>query len=353
MKLKGRRIALFCEGLFGPKTSKVATSFIRYCENDCVAVIDSTKAGKQVNTILGYGGSVPIVGSLEQAIEVAAPDVLMVGIGLFSNNLPSHFREVICLALKSGLDIVSGLHYWLSDDNQFMKLASKYHCQLWDTKKPPNNLRTSATRVSQCNSFVVHTVGSDCRVGKKTTAFEIVKEVNKRGICSAVAATGQSGLCIAGQGVAVDAVPADFIAGVSEQLVLDTAVDHHWVVVEGQGSLTHPAYSGVTLGLLHGAMPEALVLCHQVNLTHHKDWPNIPILPLQELISLYENMASLMRPCKVVAISINCEGISDEESKSYLQEIELQTKLPATDVIRFGAEKIVDTLITYAKSKSK
>ncbi|MDK1290625.1 DUF1611 domain-containing protein [Pseudoalteromonas umbrosa] len=349
MKIKGRRVVLFCEGLFSPTTSKVATSFIRYCENDCVAVIDSTKAGQDVSDVLGYGAGIPIVKDIKSAIEIASPDLFMVGIGLFSNELPSHFRGTVNTALEAGLDVVSGLHYLLGDDAEFAALAKQHNCQIWDTKKPPQNLRTSANRVAQCDSFVIHTVGSDCRVGKKTTSFEIVKEAAELGIQAAVAATGQSGLCIAGQGVAVDAVPADFIAGVSEQLVLDTAPGNQWVVVEGQGSLTHPAYSGVTLGLLHGAMPEALVLCHQANLEHHKNWPQVPVQPLPKLIDLYEKMGSFMRPCKVVAISVNCEGLSKDEAGAYLQSIERETGLPATDVIKFGASKLVDALIRFAE----
>src|SRR5262249_10958705 len=154
--------------------------------------------------------------------------------------------------------------------------------------------------IASLDRYVIHTVGSDCRVGKKTTAIEITQEAQRRGHNAGFAATGQSGIYISGAGVAVDAVPSDFVAGVSESLVLQLAEDHDWIVVEGQGSISHPAYSGVTLGLLHGAMPQALVLCHEAGLKHHKGWPTVPLRPLGELIRVYQELSAFVRPATVV-----------------------------------------------------
>ena len=347
--LKKRRVVIFAEGCFGPVTSKVATSYLRYCREDCVAVIDSRLAGQDVGTLIGYGHGIPIVESV-QAAQSLAPQVLLIGVGLFSNTLPDAWRAQIEFALKYGLDVVSGLHFRIAGDPVFSKLAAASGSRIWDAKEPPEILATSAVRVANLDRYVIHTIGSDCRVGKKTTAIEITHEAKRRGHNAGFAATGQSGMYISGAGVAVDAVPSDFIAGVSESLVLQLAEDHDWIVVEGQGSISHPAYSGVTLGLLHGAMPQALVLCHEAGLDHHKGWPMAPLRPLRELIRLYEELASFVRPATVVGISLHCGALSQEEAAFHAQQIELETGLPTTDVIHFGAGKLVDALARHRRS---
>jgi uncharacterized NAD-dependent epimerase/dehydratase family protein len=350
--LKGKKIAIFCEGKFGSTTSKVAASYIRYCEEQCVAVIDSTKSGQSVDNILGYGKDIPIVFSITEAIEFK-PEVLLIGVGLCSNSLPQEWRSTIVCALKQGMDVVAGLHFRLSKDEEFIALAEQYGCQIWDSKEPPADLSTPKSKVKLSNKFVIHTVGTDCRVGKKTTSLELTAHCQQRGINAGMAATGQSGIYISGSGVAVDAVPADFISGAVEKLIIDSCQDYDWVVVEGQGSITHPAYSGVTLGLLHGAMPEALILCHQAELDYHKDWPDSPVQPLNELISIYEQLASYMRPAKVVGISVNCAHLSREKAEQYIKKLEQETGLPTTDVILFGSDKLVDSLINFKKSISE
>lgn len=347
--LKNKRVVIFAEGRFGPTSSKVATSYLRYCHKDCIAVIDSKLAGGDVGAVLGYGAGIPIVASLESALEMK-PNVLLIGVGLFSNELPNEWRGQIVLALKQGLDIVSGLHFRIATDPEFAELAKASGSRIWDTKEPPDALLTSKAQMAKLNKFIIHTVGSDCRVGKKTTAIEVMLEAVRRDINTGFAATGQSGIYISGSGVAVDAVPADFLAGVSEELVLANAEHHDWIVVEGQGSISHPAYSGVTLGLLHGAMPQALILCHEANLNHHKDWAHIPLRPLNELIALYEQLAGHMRPAKVVGISVNCAQLSAEQASEYILKVEQETGLPATDVIHFGATKLVDALIAHRKT---
>ena len=348
-RLKNRRVVIFAEGCFGPVTSKVATSYLRYCHQDCVAVIDSRLAGQDVGAIIGYGHGIPIVESL-QAAQSLAPQVLLIGVGLYSNTLPAAWRSQIEFALKCGLDVVSGLHFRIASDPVFSELAAASGSRIWDSKDPPEILATSAVRVAHLDRYVIHTVGSDCRVGKKTTAIEITHEAKRRGHNAGFAATGQSGMYISGAGVAVDAVPSDFIAGVSESLVLQLAADHDWIVVEGQGSISHPAYSGVTLGLLHGAMPQALVLCHEAGLDHHKGWPSVPLRPLRELIRLYEELGSFVRSATVVGISLHCGALSQKEAVFYAEQVEHETGLPTTDVIHLGAGKLVDALATHRRS---
>ncbi len=351
--LFNKKVIMLAEGNLGVMTSKVCASFIRYKPEDCVAVIDSSKSQRFVNEVLGYGNEIPIVDSIQECLKFE-PDVLLIGMGTYSNTLPESWRQTIKFALLNGIHVVSGLHFRIGNDAELSRIAADNNCEIWDSKEPPKDLRTSVNNVEELESsstYVIHTVGSDCRVGKKTTSLEIAKSANTRGYKAGVAATGQSGMYITGSGVAVDAVPADFIAGATEQLVQETAKNNDWVVVEGQGSISHPAYSGVTLGLLHGAMPEALVLCHQADLNHHKNWPHIPLRSIQELVQLYEQLAACIRPAKVVAISLNCSHLSKEQADQYAEQLEKQVGLPVADVIHHGADKIVDALAAFQSSK--
>jgi len=348
LQLRDKRVVVFAEGCFGPITSKVATSYLRYRHADCVAVVDSRLAGQDVGDVIGYGHGIPLVESLDAALHFK-PEILLIGVGLFSNELPAAWRSQIALALQRGLDVVSGLHFRIATDPEFAELAKRSGSRIWDTKEPPAALATNSAQLDELDSFIVHTVGSDCRVGKKTTAIEITEAAKRRGHSAGFVATGQSGIYISGTGVAVDAVPGDFIAGVTEAIVLESAKDHDWVVVEGQGSISHPAYSGVTLGLLHGAMPQALVLCHEAELKHHKGWPHAPLRPLNELVATYEQLASYLRPAKVVGVSVHCGQLGAEQAAEVVQRIEKETGLPTTDVIRFGADKLVDALAAYRR----
>ncbi len=352
LSLRNKRVVVFAEGCFGPVTSKVATSYLRYRHSDCVAVVDSRRAGQDVGHILGYGHGIPVLDSLESALGLK-PDVFLVGVGLFTNELPSAWREQIASAIEHGLDVVSGLHFRIADDPEFQTLAVQSGSAIWDTKEPPAELATNEAKLGDLSNFIVHTVGSDCRVGKKTTAIEIAANANRRGFKTAFVATGQSGIYISGAGVAIDAVPADFIAGVTEALVLDAATDHDWIVVEGQGAISHPAYSGVTLGLLHGAMPQALVLCHEARLESHKGWPHASLRPLNELIEVYERLASFLRPATVVGVSVHCGGLEPDQAMRAIEAIEHETGLPATDVIQFGADKLVNALASRYQSLQK
>lgn len=348
LQLRNKRVVVFAEGCFGPVTSKVATSYLRYRHADCVAVIDSRLAGRDVGDVIGYGHGIPVVSSLAEAMT-CLPDILLIGVGLHSNELPHEWRAQFALALQQGLDLVSGLHFRVATDPEFSRLAQASGSRIWDTKEPPEHLATSTAKLDQLDAYIVHTVGSDCRVGKKTTAIEIAQAAQRQGVRAGFVATGQSGIYISGTGVAVDAVPSDFVAGVAEAMVIESARDHDWVVVEGQGSISHPAYSGVTLGLLHGAMPQALVLCHEADLKHHKGWPHKPLRPLRELVETYEQLAGYLRPATVVGVSVHCGALDDAQAAEAVQRAERETGLPATDVIRFGADKLVAALAAHRR----
>jgi len=188
-------------------------------------------------------------------------------------------------------------------------------------------------------------VGSDCAIGKMTVALELDREAKARGVRSEFIPTGQTGIAIAGWGISVDAVVADFIAGAAEQLVLEGVRRGGEVLfVEGQGSLLHPAYSGVTLGLIHGSAPHSYVLCHKADETVVDGDDRYPIPPLSELVELHEKISLLSRPAKVLAIALNTRDLDEEPARRAIAEAEAETGLPADDPVRFGAEKLVDAL---------
>jgi uncharacterized NAD-dependent epimerase/dehydratase family protein len=262
--------------------------------------------------------------------------------------------------LAGGLDVVNGLHDFLEDDANIVAAAKKHGKRLFDVRKPPENLPVAAGRVLDGgkykgkDSLVVLTIGSDCSVGKMTAALEIQRSATKQGRQAAFVATGQTGIMICGQGIAIDRVIGDFMAGATEMMVLEAAQEAPLVLVEGQGSLAHPGFSGVTMALVHGACPQAMILCHRPSRTHIKG-TNFAISDLNTLIRTYESIAAYLRPSKVIAIALNTSNLSETEAQAAIAEISAETKLPTTDPVRFSADvlfqAIEDFSLTPAKTK--
>jgi uncharacterized NAD-dependent epimerase/dehydratase family protein len=252
-------------------------------------------------------------------------------------------------ALESGLDLWSGLHAFLADDPQLSELAATRDRRLVDLRRPPPKLPVGTGRAQSTQALRVLTVGSDCNVGKMTTALEVRRVLEMRGLRTGFAATGQTGILVAGSGIAVDAVVSDFIAGAAERVTIEAAAGADVVLVEGQGSLLHPGYSGVTLGLLHGSMPQAMILCAMPSRPTiyggNYDWVDIP--PLDEVARWYEAALSWARPDtpgRVVAVSLATYDIGEDEARRAVEDAGLVTGLPATDPVRFGAEPIADAI---------
>lgn len=336
----GTRLALLAEASFTPTDGKTAVGVLRYRPRDVAAVIDSTRAGRTAEACVGAGGTVPVVATLDQAAALGAR-ALLIGVAPQGGALPAPWRAMVRDALAHGWDVLSGLHVWLADDAEFAAAAAQGGGRIHDVRRPPDARPIAARRAAALESRVVLTVGSDCNVGKMTAALELERALQRNGVRAAFVATGQTGIFIAGRGVAVDAVPSDFVAGFAEAMVLEAARNADVVVVEGQGSLTHPAYSGVTLGLLHGACPSALVLCHAVARQRLRvaggAEAGLPIPPLTELIAMYETAAAWMRPAAVVGIALNTLGLDEAAARDACAAATRQTGLPATDPVRFGA----------------
>lgn len=329
-----RRLLLLAEGHSDdPHYGKTARGVLRYRPEAVVAIVDSERAGETCDGI-------PIVAGVEDALELR-PTVALVGVATQGGRFPPAWRELLRSAIANGLDVENGLHEFITDDDELAQLAQLHGVTLHDLRKPPPGLNVPTGANLTHDASVVLTVGSDCAIGKMTVALELDAETRRRGIASEFVPTGQTGIAIAGWGISVDAVVADFIAGASEQLVLEGIARGGRVLwVEGQGSLLHPAYSGVTLGLVHGSAPHAFVLCHKVGQQFVDDDERFPMPPLAEVVELYERNALIARQAKVVAIALNTRACDDEEARTAIAQAEAETGLPADDPVRFGAERI-------------
>jgi len=330
---------ILAEGRSGdPHHGKTARGVLRYAPEKVVAVLDSERPGEELE---GF----PILGSVEKAMRFE-PTTALVGVATSGGRFPPAWRELLKSCLEHGLDIENGLHEFVSDDPELAEIARRHGAELRDLRKPPADLNVTTGENLEVPARIVLTVGSDCAIGKMTVALELDLEARHRGIASVFVPTGQTGIAIAGWGIAVDAVVADFIAGASERLVVEGAERGGELLwIEGQGSLTHPQYSGVTLGLYHGSAPHALVLCHVPGQDVVNDDPRFPMPSLSDLVELHERTALIARPSPVAAIALNTRALDEEAARAAIGEAERETGIPAGDPVRFGAAPIVDAVL--------
>ena len=343
---------ILAEGQFGPLTSKTANSCIRYTPDSVVGVIDSRRAGKTANDILGFGGDIPVLANIEEGLRLG-PTALLIGIAPQGGRLPEEWRATIRRAIENGMEIWSGLHTFIGDDAELRALAEERGVAIHDLRRPPTDLPVAGGRVRTVDATVVLTVGADCNIGKMTAALQMRDGLTARGNRVAFAGTGQTGILIDGGGIAVDAVIADFIAGAAERLVLESAKDADIVLVEGQGSVIHPGYSGVTLGLMHGSLPHAMVMCHQPSRVHVNNNPWVKLPPLGDLIELHEALVRHLRPAPVIAVSLNTYDLSERKAKAAIKAIEKETGLPTTDPVRFDPAPVVEAIDRFHRKRKR
>jgi uncharacterized NAD-dependent epimerase/dehydratase family protein len=352
--LATHRYLVLAEAHFGPQTSKTANSAVRYLGDRVVAVIDSRHRDRTVEDVLGFGGGIPIVPGFREGLE-RNPTALLIGIAPTGGRLPESWRPVLHAAIDAGLDIVSGLHVALSDDPDLSGRAREQGVRLWDLRKEPENLPVSSGLARLIDAFSVLTVGTDCNIGKMTAALQIRDSLLGHGARVGFAATGQTGILIEGWGIAVDAVKADFIGGAAEELVLRAAKGNDVVLVEGQGSLVHPGYSGVTLGLMHGAVPDAMILCHQPSRKVVYDsggacsW--VPLPSLSDAIRINEAALAPLRASRVIGISLNTYDLSEAQARAAVEAAEAETGLPATDPVRFDPAPLARAILAARDRK--
>jgi uncharacterized NAD-dependent epimerase/dehydratase family protein len=348
------RYLILAEGQFSPETSKTANSAVRYLPDRVVAVVDSRHAGRSVQEVLGFGGGIPVVASVTEGLA-HAPTALLIGIAPRGGQLPDDWRPPLRTAIAAGLHLVSGLHFQLAADPELAELADRWGVRLLDLRRPPGDLPVSTGLARRVDPLVVLTVGTDCNIGKMTAALQVRGALEERGLRVGFAATGQTGILIEGWGIAVDAVVADFIGGAAEQLVLRAAEGNDVVLVEGQGSLVHPGFSGVTLGLLHGSMPDAMILCHKPSRRcpygagDAYAWVRLP--SLTQARELYEGMMLPLRPSPVIGIALNTMDLSDTDARAAVEQAEAETGLPATDPVRFHPAPLADAVAQAAARK--
>ena len=348
------RLAIFAEGLFAKHTGKTAHGVIRYGTREVVAVIDSTCAGRTASEVEPFCVKpVPIVATLEEALE-RGPDTLLIGVAPPGGKLDPAWRAILLAAIEAGLSLEAGLHTQLHDDPELREAAERHGAQLRDLREAPRDLSVPIGPYSRPDSVqVVHSVGSDTVIGKKVVTLELDLAARERGLRSVYVPTGQTGVAIAGWGIAVDHVISDYVAGAGERLVLEGSEHGDLLFVEGQGALFHPAYSGVTLGLLHGSAPDVLVLVHKAGATHNRNYPDLPIPPLNELIAAYENVAERVRPTRVAAIALNTSDLDEDAARAAIADAERETGLVSDDVVRFGAGRVLEAVLAALDTKAK
>jgi uncharacterized NAD-dependent epimerase/dehydratase family protein len=339
-----RRLLILAEGFSGdPHYGKTMRGVLRYRGEDVVAILDSTRAGESE-------GGIPIVADVAAALPFA-PTVALVGVATQGGRFPPAWRRVLRDCVTSGIGIENGLHEFIRDDPELAPLAAASGVTLTDLRRAPVGLDVPTGANLEVPGTIVLTVGSDCAIGKMTVSLELDREARSRGIASQFVPTGQTGIAIAGWGLSVDAVVADFIAGAAERLVVEGSErGGELLLVEGQGSISHPAYSGVTLGLIHGSAPHAFVLCHLAGSTEVEGYEGYPLLSLPELVDLHERISLTRRRAPVACIALSTRHLDEEGARAAVAAAEAETGLVADDPVRFGAGRLLDAVLERVES---
>ena len=331
-----------------PDRAKTALGVMRYGDRTVGAVLDRDRAGERVADHVPAVADAPIVDSFAAARDTTGGDVdaLYIGIAPIGGGFDESWRDDVRDAITAGCDVVSGLHYFLNDDEEFARLADDYGVELYDVRRPSDDVGVATGSAADVDADVVLTVGTDCSVGKMTASQEIVAAARDRGIDAAFVPTGQTGIMIEGWGNPIDRVVSDFTAGAVEAMILDRGDDHELLVVEGQGSIVHPAYSAVTCGIIHGSMADGLVLCHAVGRETVLGYESFTLPPITTYVDLYEDIAAPVHEASVVAGAVNTTDVADDAAaEDAVAAFAESAGVPAADPVRHGADRIVDGIV--------
>ena len=331
-----RRIVLLTEGFSKPFYAKTAMSLLRYRRDHVIGVYDATVNEKTAEQLFHVGEGVPVIASFDGLNA----DALILGTATVGGRMPDAWRPIILEALSRGIDVVSGNHEFLCDDVDFCKTAGEHDCDLIDVRR--NEARfTSSGEPFRESCLRVHAVGQDCTLGKMVVSLEVQRELARRGQDAGFVATGQTGIMIAGDGLPVDCVVADFVNGSVEKLV--RRHDHHdFLLIEGQGSLSHPSFSAVTMGLLHGCAPQALIYCYEIGRTTVKGLDSVPLRSHREMMDAYMACATLRQSTRFIGIAMNGRNVSPEQAETERERMRSEFGLPVCDVYRDGAGALAD-----------
>lgn len=340
------RMVLLAEGRLSSIGLRMVIAALMYIPERIVAVIDSSKVRGTTQEVIGFGGETPIVHSLEEAMKFK-PDSMLLGITPMGGVLPDDWRHMIREALDSGLHIVSGLKQPLRKDEVFARVAEEKGLRIHDLHQvSKSHLIRAQGSWRRREIGTILTVGTDSNTGKMTTALMLHREMLRRGMNVAMVGTGPTGILISGRGVSVEDIPADFINGAIEFEVDKAANEgYEYVIIEGQGAVTNCGNSPIALGLLHGAMPDAMVLCHQPS--RENDSYGLPLPGIAATCELHEHLMGVFKKSAVVAMGLNSMDLNTQDYRQTALELEQETGLPVIDPLRDSAAPMVDALIAY------
>ncbi|MFO7925704.1 MAG: DUF1611 domain-containing protein [Halobacteriota archaeon] len=337
------RVAILAHERF-PDRAKTAVGVLRYGDQEVVAVLDRETAGTTVGDHLPDVGAegVPVV---ERVADAPDFDALLIGIAPIGGGFDESWRDDVRSAIERDADVVSGLHYFLAEDEEFTALAADHGIELRDVRKPPDDLTVAEGIVRGLDVEVILTVGTDCSTGKMTATLELVEAARDAGLNAGFVPTGQTGIMIDGGGIPIDRTISDFTNGATERLIRERADEYDYLFVEGQGSIIHPAYSAVTCGILHGAQPDHLVLCHEAGREAIHGYESFPIPDPADLVELYADLAEPVAPTELLGGSLNTYELDADEAEEAITEYEGSIGAPAVDPVRDGADAIVERLL--------
>lgn len=342
LKADDRVAVLLHEGIRRTQ-GKTGLAFVRYCAEKVAVIIDAESAGESFRTLTGIACDAPIVASVSETLGYQ-PNVLLIGIAPSGGALPDSWVAEIEQALEAGLSIANGLHTRMAEIPAF-RTALQPERFIWDIRQEPAGLRVGSGAARTLPNRRVLTVGTDMSVGKMSTSLELNRVAQKRRVRSKFLGTGQAGIMIAGDGIALDAIRVDFASGAVEQLVMRYGADYELLLIEGQGSLLNPA-STATLPLLRGSQPTHLILVHRAGQTGIRNFPQVPIPPLKTVVQVYESIAAAggsFAPAKISAIALNTAHLDRDAALSAIAQVQSETDLPCIDPVRFGADRLFDS----------
>jgi uncharacterized NAD-dependent epimerase/dehydratase family protein len=338
-----QKVAVLLHGGIKDRIGKTGLSILRYSEAQVVTAIDRESVGQSLTELTGIKRDIPIVGSVTEALKYH-PEVLVIGIAPKGGTLPDDYWHELKDAIQAGMSIVNGLHTPLANIPELKSLLKPGQL-IWDVRKEPSNLGVASGLARHLSCRRVLTVGTDMSVGKMSTSLELHHACKLRGWRSKFLATGQTGIMLEGDGIPLDAIRVDYAAGAVEQMVVRFGKNYDILQIEGQGSLLHPG-STATLPLIRGSQPTQMILVHRAGQTEVLE--GVPIPPLAEVVKMYEMVAAgagAFAKVPVVGIALNTGNLGEEAAREAVNRVEVETGLPCSDVIRFGAGKLLDAVM--------
>ena len=336
-----KRFVVLCHDAFNYIKNKTGNMLIRYRPDEVVAVIDREKVGSNCEEEVGVGGDTPVLANFNASLHLK-PDTLVIGNATQGGFISEEYRQEIINAINAGCDVISGMHQFLNDDDDLRSRAEERGVQLIDLRMPPSPPHFPTGSWQNRKIPVLLIVGTDCDTGKMTTAWELSKRLKDRGRKIEFIGTGQTGILLSGSGVPIDAVKADFMAGEIEYLIDNVPNDTELIIVEGQGALTNQFYAGVTLGLMHGAMPDYMLMTHDP--TRDLDVTDFPMTTMKHVMDLHIDLMQSFKQSKFIEINLLTFAFDDQKALKIIEDSQKEFAMETTDLIRFGDKGLLDAI---------